>query len=491
MPPISFNEIPNNLLTPFFATEFDNTKAQQGASVEGWKVLLIGNRLSTGTVEAEILKRLTSSSQAAKFFGKGSILHDMARGWFDNNLSTEVWGLSLDDDGSAVQASGSFAMSGTATESGSVAFYIGGERIEIGVESGDTGSDIATALKAELALSKYENLPVNYGGAAGTVDIEVKNGGAFGNELDLRVNHYEEEELPSGITVVVTQPASGAVNPDVADAIAAMGSEKFNLIVMPYTDTTNLNTMKTELETRWGPITQNDGQLLVCKNGDDSALNTLGDARNNAHECILGYYKSPTAPWKLAAMAGGQVALSASIDPARPFQTLKLKGALAASISDRFTMTERNNILTDGIATFRETVDGGLMIDRLVTTYKQNSLGSADTSYRDATTKFTLSYLRYDWNQHLMNRYPRHKLADDGTRFDAGQAIVTPSVIKAEAINKFRQWEAAGLVEGYEQFKEGLIVERNDSDVNRIDILLPPNVVNQLIIAATQIQFIL
>jgi phage tail sheath gpL-like len=260
---------------------------------------------------------------------------------------------------------------------------------------------------------------------------------------------------------------------------------------MPYTDTSNLNEMQTELETRWGPLTQNDGQLLVCKSGDDSALNTLGDARNNAHECILGYYKSPTAPWKLASMAGGQVALAASIDPARPFQTLKLKGALAALVTDRFTMTERNNILSDGIATLRETVDGGLMIDRLVTTYKTNSLGAADTSYRDANTLFTLSFLRYDWNLHLSNRYPRHKLADDGTRFSSGQAIVTPSVIKAEAINKFREWEFAGLVEGFEQFKEGLIVERNASDVNRIDVLLPPDVVNQLIIAATQIQFIL
>jgi phage tail sheath gpL-like len=382
-------------------------------------------------------------------------------------------------------------MSGTATESGSIAFYIGGERFEIGVESGDTGADIATALKAELALSKNENIPVNYGGTSGTVDIEVKNGGAFGNELDLRINHYEEEELPGGISVVVTQPASGAVNPDVSDAIAAMGAEKFNLIIMPYTDTSNLNEMQTELETRWGPLTQNDGQLLVCKSGDDSALNTLGDARNNAHECILGYYKSPTAPWKLASMAGGQVALAASIDPARPFQTLKLKGALAALVTDRFTMTERNNILSDGIATLRETVDGGLMIDRLVTTYKTNSLGAADTSYRDANTLFTLSFLRYDWNLHLSNRYPRHKLADDGTRFSSGQAIVTPSVIKAEAINKFREWEFAGLVEGFEQFKEGLIVERNASDVNRIDVLLPPDVVNQLIIAATQIQFIL
>jgi phage tail sheath gpL-like len=49
--------------------------------------------------------------------------------------------------------------------------------------------------------------------------------------------------------------------------------------------------------------------------------------------------------------------------------------------------------------------------------------------------------------------------------------------------------ETLGLVENIEQFKTDLIVERNVQDPNRLDFLLPPDLVNQFIVGAAQIQF--
>mgnify|MGYP007100072004 CR=1 FL=1 len=116
-------------------------------------------------------------------------------------------------------------------------------------------------------------------------------------------------------------------------------------------------------------------------------------------------------------------------------------------------------------------------------------MGADDSSYRDVNTILTLSYLRYDFRNYLLRKYPRHKLANDGTKFGAGQAIVTPKLIKAECVNKFREWENIGLVENIDQFKRDLIVERNVSDPNRLDILLPPDLVNQLMVIGTQVSF--
>lgn len=488
---ISFDQIPNDLLTPFFATEFDNTNAQRGPTVEEWKVLIVGNMLASGSADPEVPTRVSSPSQAAQFFGRGSLIHKMFEFWFRNNLSTEVWAVGLEDDNAAVQASGAFALSGTATESGTLPFYIGGERVPVAVTSGDSGADVAAALRSALQENEFAGLPVNSGGTSGTVDLEMKNGGLFGNELDLRVAFFEDESVPAGLAVTVTPMASGAGNPDVDLAIAAIGDEQYKLFVTPYTDTLNLNKMRDELERRWGPLTQNDGFHITAKAGDDSVLNSLATARNNPFESVLGYNQSPTPPWQLAAGAGGQVALSASIDPARPFQRLRVVGALAAKIEDRFSQAERNNLLKDGLATFLETPDGGLIIERLRTTYKTNAAGAPDISYRNANTIFTLSFLRFDWNATLARKYPRHKLADDGTQFSSGQAIVTPKTIKGEAISKFKQWEFAGLVENITQFKEDIIVQRNPSDPDRIDVLLPPDLINQLRIAATKIQFLL
>src|SRR3546814_513351 len=86
-------------------------------------------------------------------------------------------------------------------------------------------------------------------------------------------------------------------------------------------------------------------------------------------------------------------------------------------------------------------------------------------------------------------RFPRHKLANDGTAFARGQAVVTPKVIRSEIVARFRQWEEAGLAEGIDQFKSDLLVERDANDPNRVNALVPPDIVNQLRVFAGQIQF--
>ena len=102
---------------------------------------------------------------------------------------------------------------------------------------------------------------------------------------------------------------------------------------------------------------------------------------------------------------------------------------------------------------------------------------------------YTLSYLRYSVRARISQKFPRYKLANDGTNYAPGQAIVTPKIVRAELIALFRDWEAAGLVENLDQFKNDLIVERNTTDVNRVDVLLPPDIINQFRVFAAQIQF--
>lgn len=101
------------------------------------------------------------------------------------------------------------------------------------------------------------------------------------------------------------------------------------------------------------------------------------------------------------------------------------------------------------------------------------------------TSAYILRYLR----SIITSKYGRHKLANDGTRFSDGQAIVTPNVIRAELITAYEALEFQGLVEDVEAFKANLIVERNANDRNRIDVLFTPDYVNQLNIFALINQF--
>ncbi|EPA3132961.1 phage tail sheath C-terminal domain-containing protein, partial [Yersinia enterocolitica] len=64
-----------------------------------------------------------------------------------------------------------------------------------------------------------------------------------------------------------------------------------------------------------------------------------------------------------------------------------------------------------------------------------------------------------------------------------------PNVIKGEMLSIYRQLERAGIVENFELFKQYLIVERNADSPNRLDVLFPPDYVNQLRVFAVLNQF--
>nr|MBG6243549.1 phage tail protein [Candidatus Symbiopectobacterium sp. Dall1.0] len=175
-------------------------------------------------------------------------------------------------------------------------------------------------------------------------------------------------------------------------------------------------------------------------------------------------------------------------DPARPTHTGELNGVLPAPSGKRFTLTEQQSLLSHGIATAN--VEGGVLrIQRDVTTYQKNSYGVADNSYLDSETLYTSAYLLRRLKSVITSKYGRQKLASDGTRFGAGQAIVTPAVIKGELCAVYHQLENEGIVENFDAFRQHLIVERNANDPNRIDVVFPADYINQLRVFALVNQF--
>ena len=491
---ISFNGIPTTLRVPFVYAEFDSSNAQQGLDVLPYKVLLIGQKTSSGSKAAVgsgtgQAWRITSAAQAAQYFGAGSQLHLMALAYFANNQVTEVHAIAVAEPSGGAAASGTIAVSGTASAAGTLAVYIGGQLVSVGVASSATATQVATNLAA--AINALTSLPVTATSSTGTVTITAKNQGLVANSLNVQLNFAEGDATPAGLTVTVTGPSSGSGNVDLTNVWAAIEDEQFHIMAMPYIDATSLTSAETELESRWGPLRQQEGIMFVASPGDLSTVTTLGLSRNSKQVSLMTSYGSPTTQHEWAASVAGVVAQYGNIDPARPFQTLTLAHVKTPPKTMRFTPTERDIMLHDGVSTHVVAAGGVVQIERLITTYQVNGFGAPDIAYLDVNTPLTLGYLRASFRNNMLRKFPRSKLADDGTQYGPGQAIVTPKVIKAECIAVFRQWEDAGLVEGIDQFVRDLIVERNASDPNRVDILLPPNLVNQLRVTAVKIGFLL
>ncbi|PCJ68203.1 MAG: phage tail protein [Rhodobiaceae bacterium] len=497
---VSFNTIPDDIRIPLFWAEID---ASQNRTVFGsQKALIVGQLLPSATQAADTPVFITSEADAKEKFAPGSQLASIVELFRKNNSFTEMWALGLEDDGSAVAATGAVTITGTATADGTLNVYIGGQRVRVGVTTGDTATIVGAALETAIgvneaaAITLGSGVPVTAENTAGVVAITARNAGALGNDIDLRANYggvLAGEFTPDGLTVGTTGMADGVTNPDLTGAIAGIGDEPFDFILQPYSDTASLDAWAAEMNDtvgRWSWSRQVFGHVFTVSQNSVANLQTLGSGRNDPHMSVVGFHGSPTPSWEVLGAVGGQATTALINDPSRPLQTLQLLGVRLPDVTDRFTITERNTLLQSGIATLRYATEG-VQIEAMTTTYQTNSFGSEDISYLYANVPFQLAYILRTLKGRIEQKFPRHKLADNGTRFAAGQAMVTPSIIRAEIIAAYEEMEYFGHVENSDAFAKALIVERNAANPWRVDVQMNPDLTQQFRIFALKNQFLL
>lgn len=483
---IPFDYIPASLRTHGSYIEFNNELA--GATGFMHKIVVFGQRLATGTQAAGEPVRVTDPSKAVSLFGRGSMLALMIAAALNANAETELWAIALDDDGAGQAANTTVQVSNPPTAAGTLMLYIGGERVKVGIAAGDDANTVAASINA--AINANLDLPVTASVSTNTVTVTARHKGEAFNGLDIRTSYYNEA-MPAGLTLTIGTMANGTSNPDIAPAIDALGDEWFNWIACPYTDTANLVALVSELLNRWGPMRQIGCRAFTAYAGTHGQTGTFGSGRNDEHVTCMGTGASPTPAYIVSALNCAVAALPLSIDPARPLQTIKLKGMKAPARHQIWNRQERNLLLYDGISTYTVDRDGTCRIERQITTYQTNASGLPDASYLDICTPETLERIRFEQRQMISQKYPRHKLADDGTNYGAGQPIVTPKIIKGELLALYRKLEEKGWVEDYEAYEKNLIVERDVDDRNRLNWRDTPNLVNQARVFAGKQQFIL
>lgn len=492
-----FTEIPSGLRVPFIWIETQAGKRPFTAGKP--RLLLVGQRLSTGSVGQGVPTLITSAADAAGFFGRGSHLHRMASAADLNYPLGEIWCIALNDNASGVAATATLAWSGTATEDGTLSLYIAGQLVQIAVVTGDAAADVAAAVEA--AIDADLDLPCTASTSTATNTLTARNKGTLGNEIDVRLNWggpLAGEKTPGGISVTITAFASGATDPDVSDAITVMGDTPYEWIVAPYTDATNLNAWKTELARRWSASLMLYGHVFSAFNGTPGECTTKGNSRNDPHVTIFGYrgpdvsagspdprasgtpIGSPSPLYEWAAAHAAVVGRSAEIHPARPFQTLEVKGVVAPPDLDEWDVSTRDTLLYDGIALSYYQVDGTVRVQRVISTYQLDALSQPDDSLLDYNTLAQLSYMNRALKTGIEAEHQRQILVKDGTRVAPGVPASSPRDVKATAASVYFELEALAIVENREAFIASLAAEKNEINPNRVDLYFPPDLANQL-----------
>jgi phage tail sheath gpL-like len=502
--PVSFNSIPANWRMPLYWVEVDSSMA--GYPSSRLPSLILGHMLATGTAIHDVPTPVASQADAQQLFGFGSQLDGMVGAFFANNFAQELWVVPIAEPTAGVAAAGTFTIATVATAAGTLPIYVAGRRVQVGVNVGDTVDEIATNIAD--AINADPSMPVIAAAATAAVTLTCKWKGETGNDIDFRFAYggaLAAEQIPVGLTITITagnKLTGGTGTPTLDTAIVNLGDEPYEYVATGFTDSNALSALESEYGFsdigRWGWMRQLYGHIFGAYRGTPTSgdttgydsLLTYGPTNNSGVLSIMAVEaNSPTPVWCWAAAYAAKAARALVNDPARPLQTLSLDGCLPAPRHQRFTMRQMNDMSWVGLATQAVNADSVPAIKRESTTYQKNLYGQGDDAYELVPTLATLAALFRSQRYAITTKFPRHKLADDGTRFGAGQAIVTPKIIKAELVAQYRFDEFLGRVENATAFKNNLVVERDANDPNRVNVLYPPDLINQLRIFAVLAQF--
>ncbi|RXU23228.1 phage tail protein [Pseudomonas syringae] len=488
---ISFNNIPSDVRVPLFYAEMDNSAANSAsASMRRLIVAQVNDDVSGPELGSLVL--VPSVALAKNIGGQGSMLAAMYETWRKADPTGEVWCLPLLNTEGA-KAGAKVTLTGAATEAGLLNLYVGGMRVQATVVNGATDAQAATALSVKINATP--DLPITAAVEAGVLTLSCKWSGASGNDIQLEFNRQGKtngEFIPAGLPAAVTAMTGGVGTPDQLKALAALGDEPFEFICMPWTDTATLDAWKAAMDDstgRWSWARQLYGHVYSAKRGTVGTLVAAGQLRNDQHITLQGVENGVPQPvWLQAAALAARTAVFISADASRPTQSGTMPGIDPAPASQRLTLTERESLLRYGIATAY--YEGGYVrIQRSITTYQKNAYGQADNSYLDSETMHQSAFIIRRLQGIITSKYGRHKLANDGTRFGAGQPIITPSTIRGELIAQYARLEEEGHVENAETFAQHLIVERDGNDPSRVNVMFPPDYINGLRVFALLNQF--
>ncbi len=469
---------------PGVYTEFSADLASKpGPKVR--RILLFGHRLEAATITDDVARRMLDEDQGKRDFGRNSPAGRMVEAAFRNNRKAEIWVIPEEESAGSVATSDSTVV-GAATASGTFEWHIGSHKFTISIVSGD--DETAVAVKMVAAVTAETDAPVSAANVAGVVTFTTLWKGLSANELR-NTPLYEGGDPIAGIAIMPVAFTGGTDSDhDMTVLIGLIPDLQFDTVASEFNLAADQLLLEAELLTRWGGQVQLEGHTWHGINGTVAAMVALGDARNSKHNTNQGCGLSQSPTWEYAAGFAAANDNYAGLDPARPQQNRQVFDLKPPKVTDMYhTLSDQDALLADGVSTYY-IESGSIFIQRTITT-EQTRNTAPSVAHLDVTTMRQLMHYRYTWNAWLAGKYPNAKYGDDDDNVSPGQPVVSNSDIRSEAIQWWESMIFAGQGRDIEAFKAGVQVGNDPTDVNRANLILTPDLMRQLRIIATQMQF--
>jgi len=493
---VLFNFIPGaGLIAP--GRFFERNSAGQFDSVS-W-TLVMGHKSSAGTIPNDSPRLCTTVQEAGQLAGNGSQLYELFRKARRAAPAATIYMVAVPATGTA--PAWTATIGALAAGGGTAILEIAGRRVTIAVAAGETAATTATNLAAAVNAFvdpvTLEYLPVTATAATNIVTLTARHAGTTMNEIEIIADGAIPGNLFSTTNVTVAQTATAAGTANISAALGAMGDLPFHWILSPFGDDASITSARAALSDvsgRWAYNQQLYGHYFTVRTDTTGNLTTLGLSLNDDHVTVLGRFASPSPSWEwLGGMVGRilpWLSDSTNGNAARNQSDLVAEGVRPPR--DRTTWptnyATRNALLGSGISTWAVNGAGEVVIDKLITTRRNNAAGQPDSTFRDiqtiAVAMHSLIYLRAG----LSYRHANKAIADQNS--SNVPTISTPADIKSDLIALYGDLVDRGLMENRAAFAAALVVERDAVTRSRVNIALNAmDVVNPLDILAANATF--
>lgn len=477
---IKLNQITDTYV-PGNKSEFNTSNALTTLPINVPKVAVIAQFGAGSNAVANIPVSCASVEDAVYQSGTGSVGHLTIRAILESNPKIELYNVPI-ADGVGVMATGTIVVANVPTSSGYYEFWIGKERVQVAVSSGDAVNDIATAINTAIGL-KVHNMPVTTGVSTATVTLTAKNDGLLGNNIP--VSYKNHGISTTTITVVqVGDVIAGSVDPDITTALTNLETDKYDFIVVTNNDATSLGLLKTHLTSMGHPDENKPSIGVFGHTGVMATFQTLAGTTIN-HERILGAYyqysktseRGHSLDYEIAGAVCGR--LASKSDPAKPYNNEPIPGIVPCDKAQKLTETQKNSIINDGGTPLHVVSSETVSICRAVSTRTTNASGIEDKALIDITTIRSLDY----GNQYILRR-------ESQTFYQAKKTNRTKLALKTLVLDCIRILSLAEIWNLPESNDE-VIVEDDLSNVNQLVVKVPAYVVPGLHNIANQINLLI
>ncbi len=447
----------------------------RSAGDEPRKILILGNKTSTGTWVAGKIYEVPGDDDARTGGGGGSELFLMARAVRKVFPGATLYA-GVVAESAGTNATDTITYTGPATASGSTSIYVLGEQIDVPIASGDSVTVIAAAVRD--AINAKTDWPVTASAAVGVCTVTARHKGPRGNHISLRAT---AAATGVGVTVATPYLATGATSDDPQAVLDAAAPTKYSLIVCPYDDATNVAKFKTHVLAWADPLSGRRQQVVCASIGSLATTVTLAKTNvNSGRVQVVWHFNADDTPAMIAAAQAGLRAEEESADPAANLDGLVLTGIKPQTndVADRPLATELKSALDNGITPLAVAAGGDVYLVRSITSRCTDAAGNADYSVLDTSKVTVPDFIADDIEVKFAGEFANFKLAPDDPEGAPDPGVVTPKMVRDWLYGLLTTYQDRDqLVVRVTELEPNLVVEMATAPAGRINASIPVDVI--------------